>query len=190
MTTMNQAILDTVLGHLALFFLAATAGDMTKARQAAAQTIAAYHPQSPEELTLASEIISFSFQALEALGQAAAPDLSLNRTLRLRGSAVSLSRESHKARRKLDQLQRAHRNGIQPEPVEAPPRAPQIEAVSVVEAERPAAQPTAKTQAKFRPLASFNKFDAARQITENLKKKQAEHLIAAASAAQGACTAA
>jgi hypothetical protein len=181
MTHLPQAIVDTVLNGLALLFLTGAAGDPTTARQAAAHMLAAYNPGTPDELSLASEIISFSFHALEALSDASNPELSLNKILRLRGSAVSLSRESHKAQRKLDQLQRARRAGSQPEQAEAPQPAPKIgKAVSVVAAERPAAQPTAKTQAKFPPLGSFHKFEAARLITETLQRKQAEHLIATA----------
>jgi hypothetical protein len=103
------AILDTVGAHLALLFLTGATGDETAARDAARATLAAYGAETEEELRLTAGIISFGFHALEALSQAAAPDLSLNRVLRLRGSAVSLSRESHKAQRKLDQLQRARR---------------------------------------------------------------------------------
>ena len=119
-TTIPQAILDTVLDRLALLFLAA-AGDPTTARHAAAQMLAAYKPETPDELSLASEIIIFGLHALEALSYASNPELSLNRILRLRGSAVSLSREQHKAHRKLDQLQRARRDGLQQQPSEAQP---------------------------------------------------------------------
>ena len=91
----------------ALLFLSAAAGDTEAARHAAAQMIAAYNAETEEEISLAAEIISFRFHSLEALGHAAAAGLSLNKVLRLRGSAVSLSRKSHKAQRKLDQLQKA-----------------------------------------------------------------------------------
>ena len=77
------------------------------ARHAASHLLAAYNVATEEELGLAGEIVSFGFHALEALSEAAAPDLSMNQKLRLRGSAVSLSREAHKAQRKLDQLQKA-----------------------------------------------------------------------------------
>jgi hypothetical protein len=126
--TISQAILDTVLGRLALLFLTGAAGDPTTAREAARQMLAAYNPETPAELSLAAEVIGFSLHALEALGQAAAPDLSLNRILRLRGSAVSLSREAHKSQRKLDQLQRARATQ---QPVEAHP-APQPEPIPAV----------------------------------------------------------
>lgn len=52
--------------------------------------------ETEDELRLAASIIGFSFQALEALGQAAAPDRPITRTLRLRGGAVSLNRACQK----------------------------------------------------------------------------------------------
>jgi hypothetical protein len=120
--TLPDAILETVVTRLAPLFLAGAAGDMTAARQAPAQMLSAYNPETEDELRLAANVIGFSFQALEALGQAATPDMPLTRTLRLRGSAVSLSRESHKAQRRLDKLQAARRAGIpakiQPEPAQ------------------------------------------------------------------------
>jgi hypothetical protein len=124
--TLPAAILETVLTHLAALFLTGAAGDMTAAREAASQMLAAYHPSTEDELHLAANIVSFSFQALEALGQAATPGIPLTRILRLRGSAVSLSRESHKAQRRLDKLQAARRAGIpaatQPEPTQPEPK--------------------------------------------------------------------
>jgi hypothetical protein len=124
--TLPDAILETVVIRLSALFLAGAAGDMTAARQAAAQMLSAYHPETEDELRLAANIVSFSFQALEALGQAATPDMPLTRTLRLRGSAVSLSRESHKAQRRLDKLQAARRASIaaatQPEPAQPEPK--------------------------------------------------------------------
>jgi hypothetical protein len=140
--TISQAILDTVLGRLALLFLTGAAGDLATAREAARQMLAAYNPETPAELSLAAEIIGFSLHALEALGQAAASDLSLNRILRLRGSAVSLSREAHKSQRKLDQLQRARATQ---QPAEAQP-APQPEPtpLSPTDAERLEARTAAK----------------------------------------------
>ena len=103
---LSTVILDTVLGRLAVLFLTGARGDLTLAHEAARQMLADYRPETNDELRLAAEIINFSFHALEALGQATTPEMTLNKILRLRGSAVSLSREAHKSRRKLDQLQR------------------------------------------------------------------------------------
>jgi hypothetical protein len=106
------AILETIIAGLATLFLTGADGDLTAARQAATQMLSAYDPQTEDELHLAASIVSFSFQALEALSQAAAPEVPLTRSLRLRGGAVSLSRESHKAQRRLDKLQAGRRRGI------------------------------------------------------------------------------
>jgi hypothetical protein len=124
--TLPSAVVETVLTHLAALFLTGAAGDITAARQAAAQMLAAYDPQTEDELRLAANIVGFSLHALEALGQAATPDMPLTKILRLRGGAVSLSRESHKAQRRLDQLQKARRQGIPAQLAETQP-APKIE---------------------------------------------------------------
>jgi hypothetical protein len=117
----SAAILETVLIRLAALFLAGAGGDSTAARQAALQTLGAYHPETEDELRLAANVIGFGLHALEALAQASTPDLSLTRILRLRGSAVSLSRESAKAQRSLDQLQKARRQDAQAQSIQAPP---------------------------------------------------------------------
>jgi hypothetical protein len=118
-TTLPAAILQTILTRLAALFLTGAAGDMTAARHAVAQMLGAYRPETEDELRLAANIVGFSFQALEALSQAATPDMPLTRILRLRGSAVSLSRESAKAERRLDQVQKARREGIPAPPAES-----------------------------------------------------------------------
>jgi hypothetical protein len=113
--TLPAAILETILTGLAALFLTGANHDANAARQAACRMLDAYHPETEDELRLAASIIGFSFHALEALGQAAAPDMPLTRMLRLRSSAVSLSRESAKAERRLVQLRKAS-----PQPVAAP----------------------------------------------------------------------
>jgi hypothetical protein len=191
------AVMDTVVAHLALLFRAGTAGGETAAHDAARATLAAYAAETEEELRLAAGIISFGFHALEALSQAAAPDLSLNRVLRLRGSAVSLSRESHKAQRKLDQLQRARRAAeFQPaaaqpaEPQSADPKAapgspapigtptptqPQIErAIDLIAFAQEAIEAAGKNQGQTW-TQSFQKRQTAKRIAENMKKNQARH---------------
>ena len=149
------AVLDTILRRLAALFV--TAASPTAARDAASRTLATYNVADEQELGLAADIIAFALHALEALGQAANPDLSLTKILRLRGSAVSLSRESHKARRKLDQLQRARSADADQPATErqsksiaphreaqastAPARAPRIAAVQAQETLLPGAPP-------------------------------------------------
>jgi hypothetical protein len=124
-TTITPAIVDTILEHLAPHFLLGAGNDLLTARQAASQMLAAYAVETDEELRLAAEVVSFGFHALEALSEAAAADLSLNKKLRLRGSAVSLSREAHKSQRKLDQLQRARLTASRQPEAQPPPLQPQ-----------------------------------------------------------------
>jgi hypothetical protein len=111
-TTLPAAIVQTILTRLAVLFLTGAAGDVVAAHRAASRMLDAYHPETEDELRLAANIVGFSFHALEALAQASEPDMPLTRVLRLRGSAVSLSRESHKAERRLDQLQQGRRGGV------------------------------------------------------------------------------
>jgi hypothetical protein len=176
MATLNSAILDTVLGHLALLFVAGAKDDISKARHAAGQTIAAYNPETLEQFTLASQIIGFSFHALKALAQAVAPELSLTRTLRLRGSAVSLSREAHKAQRKLDQLQRARPQRAQPQPAEAllEPASlhPDPQAGTEPETGAEPRQPMVAQSAGGTWSRSYQKRQLAQRMTENLKRNQ------------------
>jgi hypothetical protein len=126
-TVLPAAILETILTRLAALFLTGAGGDLTTARQAAAQMLGAYRPGTEDEVRIAANIIGFSFHAIEALSQAAAPDLPITRILRLRGSAVSLSRESQKAERRLDQLQNARRQGIPAQPADTRPEPAQPE---------------------------------------------------------------
>lgn len=126
------AVLQTILGSLASLFLPAANGDPTAAYHAAAHTIAGHHPETEDEYRLAAQIEIFGHQALQALAQAADPDLPLTRILRLRGSAVSLSRESHKAQRRLAQLQKSRRDGQPAEPL-PPPAASAESAMALVQ---------------------------------------------------------
>jgi hypothetical protein len=176
-----QAILDTVIGRLAVLFLAATVGDMVAAREAAHQMLAAYKAETPDELTLAAEIVSLQFHTLEALSYAADPELPLNKILRLRGSAIGLSRESHKAQRKLDQLQRSRRTGVAAPPATAPAETPApnsltVErAVNLVETAREAIR-IAKKAGGPSWSQSFQKRETAKRIAQNLKKSQAQQI--------------
>jgi len=176
--TLSAAILDTILGRLALLFLSGAAGDLTAARNAAAQMLAAYHPQTEDELRLAAEIVGFSFHALEALGQAAGPDMPLTRVLRLRGSAVSLSRESHKAQRRLDHLQKARRTGSPaaietqtPQPAQTPPKIEK--ALDLIQETRQVAAVAKATGQTW--TQAYQQRQRTKGIANNLKKNQARH---------------
>jgi len=150
-TNIAKATIDTVLARLTPLFLIGAANDETLARQAATEMLAGYHPETADELTLAAETIS----------------------LRLRGSAVSLSRESHKSQRKLDQLQKDRRAGAPPPVAEAPKPDPKIDqALNLIEAARKAIQNNGKGQTWAQ---SFQKRQTAKRIADNLKKKQTAH---------------
>ena len=126
-TIVPAAVLETTLSHLAALFLTGAADDMTAARAAAGQMLDAYHPETEDEFRLAANIVGFSFQALQALGQAAMPDVPVTRVLRLRGGAVSLSRASEKAERRLEQVQKTRRQGVAAQPAETRPAPVQAE---------------------------------------------------------------
>jgi hypothetical protein len=109
------------------------------------------------------------------------PELSLNKKQRLRGSAVSLSREAHKARRKLDQLQRARLTASpQPEvPAPAPPDKPGTDQpTGLIESAREAPETSTRsgdvqgwTQGG---TMSRQQRRAAERIARNLKRDDAE----------------
>jgi hypothetical protein len=123
-TMLSGAVLDTILARLAVLFLTGSGGDLAAAHHGAAKMLAGYHPETEDELRLAAEIVSFGFHALEALSQAASHDLPLTKILRLRGSAVSLSRQSHRSQHRLDQLQRDRRTSRAAQPAAALPQEP------------------------------------------------------------------
>lgn len=177
-TLISQAVLDTVLGRLALLFLSGAGADLAAARHAAADTLSAYHPETEGELNLAAGVISFSLHALEALSQACDPDLPLKVQLSLRSSAIGLSREGHKAQRKLDQLQSARRAGI-PQHAAAEATAPDAQteqAVALVELARKAIGTVSKNKGQTWTQA-FQKRELAKRITKNLQKNQALHAL-------------
>jgi hypothetical protein len=124
-TSIPAAILETILAGLATVFLAGAGGDQAAARNAASHMLAAYGPENEDELRLAAHIVSFSFQALDALAGAAAPDTPVARILRLRGSAIGLGRQANKAEHRLIQLQKTRKQvpiEATPEPVQPTPK--------------------------------------------------------------------
>jgi hypothetical protein len=171
--TLPTAILDTILSYLTTLFLPGTAGDFTAARRAAGQMLAAYQPQTEDELRLAAAIVSFSLQALDSLSQAASPDLPLTKILRLRGSAVSLSRESDKAQRRLEHLQQTRRQTEAIETEAIRPEATQTEAARP-EATRPEAEPPlAPASAKLTWTQAYEQRQRDQRIAASLKRAEA-----------------
>jgi hypothetical protein len=171
--TLPTAILDTILSYLTTLFLPGTAGDFTAARRAAGQMLAAYQPQTEDELRLAAAIVSFSLQALDSLSQAASPDLPLTKILRLRGSAVSLSRESDKAQRRLEHLQQTRRQTKAIETEAIRPEATQTEAARP-EATRPEAEPPpVPASAKLTWTQAYEQRQRDQRIAASLKRAEA-----------------
>lgn len=179
-----SAILEMVIGRLAILFRASAGGEIAAARHAVTQMLAGFRPETPDQLTLAAEIIAFHLQTLEALSDAAKPEMTLNQIIRLRGAAVALSREAHKARRKLDQLQRPRREKAKAAPVQAPVEAPvQTPVAATVEPTNPApANPNTTAPAAPKPAAvataqtwsqSLQQRMKAQRKAEKLKKQQA-----------------
>jgi hypothetical protein len=153
-TMLSGAVLDTILARLAVLFLTGSGGDLAAAHHAAAKMLAGYHPETEDELRLAAEIVSFGFHALEALSQAASHDLPLTKILRLRGSAVSLSRQSHRSQHRLDQLQRDRRTSRAAQPAAALPQEPPAPQASALPQEPAAPRPSSLPQEPLAPQAS------------------------------------
>jgi hypothetical protein len=178
------AVLETILIRLAAIFLAGAKGDMTAARHAAAQMLAAYDPQTGDEVRLAANIICFGFHALEALGQSAASDMPLTRVLRLRGSSVSLNREATKAQRRLDELQKARREAkpVQPEPQPVQREAKIEKALDLIEETRKVA--SAAEASGLTWTQSYSAHQRDQRIAASLKRAEARVAAQASAAAQ------
>ena len=169
--TLPAPLVQTILTRLAVHFLVGSGDDMPTARLAAAEMVGAYDPQNQTELALAASIVSFTFQALEALSQAASPDIPITRVLRLRGSAVSLSRESEKAQRRLTQLQKTQPQAlpapVQQEPIQQEPTQPEP------------AQPQPITTETAAPIRIRSEQDRQQAIRIAASIKRAEAMVAA-----------
>ena len=112
----TTAFLNRILGLLAPLFLAATGGNLAAARDAVSDMLANYDIRNDNELRLVALTIAFGFGALDALGQAVNPDLSLNQIIRLRGNATALSRASHQNQAVLDRQRKQTDSEPAPEP--------------------------------------------------------------------------
>lgn len=199
MSAIPTAILQTLLAHLAILFLPG-ATDIAEARSAAQEALAFHNPRNLHELRIAAKIISFDMLAIEALSFAATPDMPLNKAMRLRGSAVSLSRESDKATAHLDRIQAVDPAVSQPEAEPADDANPRRidNAIAFIEATRDILaaqsdktqsqqpvqpnkdQPVPTPPANTPPIWSnaYRQQQNARKITETLKRNQAVHQAA------------
>lgn len=161
--SLAAGVLETILSRLAIYFLTAGSTDNAAAGQSAARMLATYRPETKEELYLAANVISFGFQALDALAEAGAPDVPSTRKQRLRGSAVSLNRQSEKARRSLSQLQKDRQQNRPAEPAQPKPAQPdRIDQIPLAFPARPPApaQTEAECQNELRIAASIKRAEA------------------------------
>jgi hypothetical protein len=170
LTDLPEALFHTIIHQIALLLLKGAGGNMEAASQAAAVTLAAHCPQTEVEFRLAARIVTFSLQAGEALAQAADPEMPINRVLRLRTGAVSLTREAEKAERRLEKLREARLQNLPEEPEPEAEESPAVETTTaLIEDNRKIA-----TYAKARGLS----------FTEALKQRQREQRLAARQSGQ------
>lgn len=145
----TAAFLNRILGLLAPLFLAATGGDLAAAREAVRDMLDGYEIRNDNELRLVALTIAFGFGALDALGQAANPELSLNQIMRLRSNATALSRAGHQNQAVLDKLHKQTESETPPEPDPAEPLLPSgSEAADLIAFARAAMQAQPRTPAQ------------------------------------------
>ncbi len=165
----TPAILDKFITLLVPLFLAGVDGDMATARHAACRMLASYNAETEAELSLAAEIVCFSFGVLEALGNAMNPDLTPNAVLRLRGSANSLHRSAHQCQRTLDRLrkERTRGNAAEVVPIPAPEPPLPVESLNLSAYVQPPVQ-------NPMPALSRQQRRAAQRRTDKMQRQQAE----------------
>ena len=112
----TTAAMNRILAFLVPLFRLDDGCDNQAARAACIELPASYGPRTNKELRFAALTVAFSFGALDFLGKAAAPDLSVNQVLRLRGNANALHRAAHKSQEALDRLQDAEAEPANPAP--------------------------------------------------------------------------
>jgi len=162
-----EALIQTILHQIACLLLQGAGGNMEAARQAAATMLRVHAPLTEQELRLAARIVAFSLQAGEALAQAADPEMPINRVLRLRNGAVSLTREADKAERRLEKLREARLQNLpeEPEPLPEPEESPRTEATTALIEDN-------------RKIAAYAKAHGL-SFTEALKQRRREQRLAA-----------
>ena len=104
--TITTAVFEKIIAFLAPLFLIQGTSDIAPAREAAEATLASYGARTDRELRFAALSIAFGLGALDALSQAASPDLALNHVLRLRGNANALNRAAQQNETRLEKLQK------------------------------------------------------------------------------------
>jgi hypothetical protein len=172
MSNLSQTIVEASLDQIAPLFLEGAKGDMPAARAAAQALLDDYHPQTNQQLTLAADIIHYRRLAQDNLKRSAEPDLPLTKILRLRGSAVSLSREANKAQRQLDKLQaKQPQPEAQPATDQAPPTPAELAALHAAREiikthKKPSSGPSHPHQLSKQAMLQTMKQNAARNAAQ------------------------
>lgn len=116
----SDILMNLVIALLAPMFLGVTAGDITLARLAAAQTVNAYQTRSHADLIAVAQIIACGLAALGSLSLSMDDDISIPMALRLRGNAIALNRSAEQHRRAI----RGRRQAPAMPPIQAAPTTP------------------------------------------------------------------
>jgi hypothetical protein len=159
-----EILLNIIVTLLTPMFFEAAGGDLTFARQAAAETINAYRADTKSDLITIAKIIAFGLATLGALSLSMADDLSITMMLRLHASANASDRAEHRNRLALKQSRQQHPAPPRPEPV--------IDHAALTAAVTETQKRTAENLAKFAPPAAAVP-PAAPSETSNEKHYQA-----------------
>ena len=92
-------LMNLIAALLAPMFLGVTNGDIGLARMAAIETVSAYRTHSLTDILAIAQIVGFGLAALGSLSLSMDDDLSLPMILRLRGTAIAMSRCAEQNRR-------------------------------------------------------------------------------------------
>jgi hypothetical protein len=100
-------LMNLIVALLAPMFLCVTGGDVSLARMAATETVAAYRARDLSDLIAIAQIIAYGLAAIGSLSRSMEDDIPLAMVLRLRNNANALGRSAELNR----QVIRAKRDG-------------------------------------------------------------------------------
>jgi hypothetical protein len=107
LSNFSQHVINLVLTLLIPVILPLTGNDIEAAETLALDMLAEYEPRTIKELRAAAKVIGLSLASLQALSEAAEPNLPPARLIALRRWACTLSRSELQAHRNLEDLKRA-----------------------------------------------------------------------------------
>jgi hypothetical protein len=121
MITATSAFIQRIAQSLLPFFLATTP-NAEEAGIAIVQALNDYGARTESEFTEAAQILALGFCTVDTLAESAAPGLSVNKRLRLRGSAAALVRSKKTCQQALtSSLGTEHPDSAQPDSAERDP---------------------------------------------------------------------